>query len=55
LPSNHHKFSDGDQSFLVVKKGGMPHVFENLLMKAFQKHITTPFVVTKKIQSSSKK
>jgi hypothetical protein len=26
-----------------LKKGGMPHVFENLLTKVFPKHITTPF------------
>jgi hypothetical protein len=43
LPSNHHKFSDGNQSFLVARKGGMPHVFQNHLTKAFQEHMTTPF------------
>jgi len=47
-PSNHHNFSDGEQRFLITKKEGMPHVSENMSIKAFQKCMTTPFVATKK-------
>jgi hypothetical protein len=32
LPSNYHNFSDGDRSFSIATKGGMPHIFENLSM-----------------------
>jgi len=38
---------NGNQSFLVAKKGGMANVFENLSTKAFQKHDDSPFVASK--------
>jgi hypothetical protein len=40
-PPNHHNFSDGEQRFLITKKEGMPHVSENMSIKAFQKCMTT--------------
>ncbi len=37
-PSNCHKFSNGDQSFLVIREGGMPHFFQTSWRKLSKKY-----------------
>lgn len=52
--TNCHNFSNGNRSFSITRKGGMPHVFWELFNKSWQKlskkYDNHPFVATKTIQ-----
>jgi hypothetical protein len=42
-PSNNHKFSDGDQNFLIVRNRGHATCFWKSIDESFPKNMITPF------------